>query len=80
MNSLIQARFCSAACTYSGVTYTYGQSFVGDDSCSRCYCGVGGTVTCDNTPCSKWTYILQCKVSINVNFKQARYKLTFMLK
>jgi len=41
------------ACTYSGTTYVFGQVFVGDDGCSRCYCGANGEVTCDNTPCSK---------------------------
>jgi len=40
-------------CDYYGTVYVYGQHFVGNDGCSRCYCGANGEVTCDNTPCRK---------------------------
>ena len=45
---------CVIECDYFGTTYVYGQIFVANDGCSRCYCGAEGQVTCDNTPCRKF--------------------------
>ena len=44
-------------CNFHGTVYVYGQHFIGTDGCSRCYCGLNGQVTCDDTPCGKYFHL-----------------------
>ena len=45
--------FFHLECDYFGITYQYDQYFTGNDGCSKCHCGYGGKITCDNKPCRK---------------------------